>query len=226
MKKLFFITGVAIYSLIHISCTNEENFVYSCNEDLNNWAKENILEIQKMTRKEWKALEEEKKKPAYAAFTKQQRITFWEEKFKELKTLNWSEEEWKHIEKLQEFTKNHHEFFSGKKLTDDQSDELHAFCYSWCKEAMDRFGWSELSCAAIVASGEEVKSKNEPMSKGSNDPIIIDDPDRTPNCSCHAGNILFTTCFNGEVCEETDCIGSSPGCGFILWEDCNGLCIY
>lgn len=76
-----------------------------------------------------------KKKAAYGALKKEQRINFWNRKFDNVLTLNWSQEEQKHILKARNFVMEHQDYFSGKDLTDEQQNIVDLFCYEWSEIA-------------------------------------------------------------------------------------------
>ena len=180
------------------------------------WAKENISTIQKMSRNEWNQLEAKKKRAAYVGFTQQQRIKFWHEKLEELKSLDWTQEELAHIMLVGKFIDEHNEFFLGKKLTDEQSDNLYRFCYTWIQEGIEKFGWTKATAVSIIGTGNAVTDKG-----GGYTP----DPGSDEECECHANNIAYTLCIAGrEQCDKADCISTSTGCGFFWSEECNGLC--
>lgn len=45
-----------------------------------------------MTRSEWKNLNEDVKRGCFVAFTQEQKIEFWRDKFNEILELNWNQE--------------------------------------------------------------------------------------------------------------------------------------
>ena len=104
-------------------------------KNVNMWVLENIEKIQTMKMEEWKALPSSKKKAAYGALKKEQRINFWNRKFDNVLTLNWSQEEQKHILKARNFVMEHQDYFSGKDLTDEQQNIVDLFCYEWSEIA-------------------------------------------------------------------------------------------
>lgn len=225
MKKLFYLF-MFVMAATFCGCSQDSEPVYSCNEAINEWTKENLEAIQQMTRSDWNQLAESQKGSAYGAFTQDQKICFWLEKLEEVKSLGWSDNELRHLDLIKKFINNHKALFGCKKLTDDQSDELHYFCYSWIQKGIEDFGWSEKTAISIIGIGNVVLDKEGTilMSTGS-DHLI--DGDGKVFCHCHAGNILFTSCTSGRtLCESSDC--KTPDfnhCGFFLAEECNGICM-
>ncbi len=222
MKKcILLLFSIACYAMI--SCNQEVNSVYSCDKMVNEWAKSNLEEIQTMSRTDWNLLDEEKKRAAYRVFSFQQRICLWEEKFNEIRNMNWSEEELKHIEKAYSFLMSHLSFLSDKELSDEESDELHRFCYLWIKEGMEKIGWTEEIPLSIIATCNSLQNKEGEIIIRTPLPFV-DEPSETPNCNCHANNLFFHMCGANSSCDDTDCDGASNGCGFFWTESCNGRC--
>ena len=90
MKRISLLLSGGLFFLILIlmSC-NQDDIVYSCNEEVNQWAKENLDGLRTMSREDWKGLSDNKKIAAYRAFNQEQRITFWKDKFAAVKMLDW-----------------------------------------------------------------------------------------------------------------------------------------
>ena len=220
MRKKPFLLLFALF--LFMACTQDDESVYSCDETMNNWVKQNMFQIRLMTRSDWKLLEDSKKIPAYRAFSTKQKIDFWHQKFEEVKNLKWTSDELKHIKSAENFLNNHLDFFENRKLTDNQSDELDMFFYSWLQQGMKDFGWSQSVGLAIVASGEVITD-----TKGG---IILKTPspgnneEEIPNCQCHAGN-SFTVCGQYSSCEDVECLSGYDGCGWLLFQECNGRCV-
>ena len=217
--KLFALCTV----LIFVACEQESESVYSCNKNVNEWAKLNITEIQQMSRQNWIELHDTLKLAAYRAFTPEQKHQFWKEKFQEVKSLDWSQEEIAHISKAENYLDEHSDFFSHE-LTDDEIDNLETFFYSWQKEGIEKFGWTNQTAISIAGTGlpisEEEKNNNIPPSKSNSN--------KSEDCHCNI-KILSDFCntagFLGE-CISYNCEESTWGCGWIWFEDCNGICIY
>lgn len=75
-KNLFyvFISNISAFGVS--SCSDQDDMVFSCDESVNLWAKENIAEIREMNRAEWKTLPASKKRAAYVAFTRNKKSHF------------------------------------------------------------------------------------------------------------------------------------------------------
>lgn len=217
MKKFYYLSMVC-FILSVVSCSDDET-VYSCDKNVNMWVLENIEKIQTMKMEEWKALPSSKKRAAYGALKKEQRINFWNRKFDNVLTLNWSLEEQKHILKARNFVMEHQDYFSGKDLTDEQQNIVDLFCYEWSEIAQNKYGWSKDTIIAIIASLDDMNEDKRLTRSG-----IIDDPfDQNytdSNCNC---NKKYDFCGMTSVCVDERCT-ATPYCGWFLLSQCNGRC--
>lgn len=215
MKNLF-LSPLKLFVLICFASCSQEDISYSCNKDIDYWVKDNINKICSMDINEWYNLDDTLKIPVYRAFTPVQRIDFWNERFKRVKSQKWSKRELSHIEKAESFLNSHLHFLSKNRLTDDELDELDIFGYQWMKEGIEQFGWTPQIGNLIIGTGFTVPPKG----------AKAEEPHDIPVCQCHAKNYLFHSChleYSG--CHEIECEdNSSFGCGFFLLEECNGMC--
>jgi hypothetical protein len=201
-----------LFSHLFTAC-NYEDIVYSCDESTNNWVIENLQEIKSMTRDDWKSLDIEKLKPAYRAFTQDQRVKFWLEKMKEIKNLRWTEKELQHIEKIEEFISKHQDFFSGERLTDEQSDVYDLFFYTWQQYAINELGWSNRVCISMAGSGLSITD-----TLGN----ALKKPYPPQNCHC---NVDHDFCeYYVSPCIKGNCEPSNMGCSWLWLSECDGLC--
>ena len=124
MRNVYFLCVTAL--TIMVSCSSDE-LTYSCDREINQWVKDNIESIQQMDRSDWLSVSGEMSIATYRAFTYQQRIRFWQDKFTEVKQLPWEDNELRHIELAENFIALHPYFFNSKQLTEEQNDELDLF---------------------------------------------------------------------------------------------------
>lgn len=205
-----------------LSCSQQDEVIYSCDETVNDWVQDHLTEIQQMNRENWLHVNDQVSIAVYRAFTADQRINFWRAKFEEVKNMSWSKDELMHIQMAENFVNSHLHFFSGEPLTDDQLDELESFFYKWQNEAMENLGWKKEVGLSIVATGNSLKNtKGEiiPLFSDRNDVMSVSAESK---CNCNAGADF---CFNVPgPCEESSCEEYSPGCGWLMLMACNGLC--
>lgn len=81
------------------SCTQTDELMFSCDKGIDNWVKDNISDIQEMSRAEWNKLSYSEQIAVFRAFTPEKKFAFWAEKFEELKQLPWTPAELAHIER-------------------------------------------------------------------------------------------------------------------------------
>ena len=152
MKKKLILIIVLTASIL--SCTEEK--VYSCNEDVNEWVISNLSSVKEMSRTDWIKLDDIQKQAVYNAFSPEQKVKFWEEKFTETKQMDWSPEELSHIIEAEDFFKTHKHFFY-KKLTDEDLNELELFAYLWVKKGVEVLGWMDKVGLSIIATGDSLQ---------------------------------------------------------------------
>lgn len=225
-KNLFyvFISNISAFGVS--SCSDQDDMVFSCDESVNLWAKENIAEIREMNRAEWKTLPASKKRAAYVAFTPQQKISFWKEKLTNVMSMDWTKEEQAHIKLVYDFVNEHPDFFGGDGLTGEQLNVLDLFFYKWVDVAQNEFGWDMKLIAAIAAYGGdfEIDASTKGRKRVVTD-IFDDRLDDMNSCHCNTGMLSDFCNVTGEgMCEDVKCEGSDWGCGWIWLDDCNGRC--
>lgn len=226
MKKKLIFTLIAFTGILFLtSCSDQDEITYSCNEAVDTWTKSNIAKIQNMNRTAWKALPAEKKRAAYRAFTPEQKVTFWKDKFTGILALNLTKEEREHIKLVYDFIIEHQDFFNNRRLTDEEKNTLDLFFYKWITIAQQEFGWDMKLLVAIAASGEDFNIR-----RGNNGILYSNDFDPSINvndkdCHCNTGPVSdFCNVASQGLCEKTDCIKTNYGCGWIWLGDCNGRC--
>lgn len=225
--KVFYAFIVFVGLLCIISCSEQDEIVYSCDDAVNTWVKNNIDEIRCIDRPQWKRLPALKKRAAYIAFAPQQKIAFWKEKLTDVMALDLTEEERNHVRLVYDFVVEHSDYFLKKEgLTDKEKNILDLFFYKWAEVAQSKFGWDMKLVAAIAASGDDVEVK-----RTSSGTLYYDDlfnPDISKGSkSCHCNTGFFSDFCNvtGEgECEDVECEGSNFGCGWIWMGSCNGRC--
>lgn len=217
LKKI----GIAsLFGIIMCACTNDEP-QYSCNPEVEKWVKEHVNEIQSMTRSEWLDSDAEYSIPIYRAFTSEQRIIFWREKFQELKKLPWSNGERDLIIEAESFFENHLTMFGPENPSEVQLDQAEEFFYKWSEKGQKGFGWSDDLIRSMVVTGDK----------------LIDTTGRVYKSAKSAGNVLSSTseacncnqnswftCSHQQACNPANCSESLSGCGFLMAWECNGMC--
>ena len=215
------------------SCSGDTDPVYSCDKTIDSWVRNHIEEIQKMDRSDWLIMDDKLKAASFRAFTQGQKIDFWKEKLAEVMALDWNEDELEHIQKVSDFIDTHTAFFGDIPLSDEQNNELDLFFYQWATYAFEKLKWEKRTVYAIACTGLQLLSKNgdigiipsiaeeaEKMTKSS-------EQQKIPDCDCHLSAWNLMACapqiFWG--CEESECDDEPKGCGWLLGQACDGLCV-
>ena len=212
------------------SCTQEEE-MYSCNPEVDNWVKENKDLIRRMTRSQWCELDYQVSTASYTAFTQSQKIDFWMEKLEEVKKLDWATEELAHIQKVEDFISTHPEFFGDEKLSEKELDDVETYFVKWTKYGKRHFGWSNKTAMAIVCTGFKMIDKNGNMqipqngtrSRMTANAVMSSSVEF--NCNCNKDS--YFTCIMDPLgsCDDSSCKWDGrDGCGFLMLEECDGTC--
>lgn len=212
----------AIAFMMLISCS-QEDLTYSCNKQVDEWIKEHLTAIHQMTRADWIQIDGSFGVSVYRAFTKEQKLQFWREKFEKVKLLPWAEKEILHIEEAESFVNEHAYYFSDDPLKEDEIEELEVFYYRWSNKAKEELGWTDQISMAIIGTGYDLKNTygelDLPKTSLSNSVMTLSP--ETTDCDCSV-KVDFCGLYN-LICEDTNC-ETGKGCGVLWLMDCTGKC--
>lgn len=224
LSILFFIIGM-------VSCSNEDERSYSCNREVDAWVKNHLVEIQSMDRIDWLNVDNNLKIATFRAFTKKQKIEFWNDKLTQALDLDWNKEEKTHIIEVINFINSHSEFFASNKLTEDQENVLELFFYNWMNYSIDTLKWDKKIVYALVCSGYPLKDKtgilDTHLTIENNIERLTANSENEPElmCNCRIDHLL--ACFpNTNIeCKDIECYEDNKlGCGWIWLQACTGRC--
>lgn len=226
MKKQFVLIVCAILCAFAASC--QDDLLYSCNPEIDKWAKENLADIQKMTRSDYLKFDISYQTAAYAAFTQEQKQSLWEGKVRELLTYDdWTESERNHIEKLLVYAQEN-KWAYDDNLSEENEAVADMTAYRWREYAKETLNWNDDMINVITRSPHKVvkgvKDGVETFSLALTYPKDMGNKktrsDERPDCNC-----LGQTCGPGYYC-LAGCKVVIKGCGAI-WkkEDCTGHCV-
>lgn len=230
MKKKCYYLVLIIVSFC--SCQQDE-IIYSCDPQINDFIRSNISEIQEMSRMDFLRVDRDLQPAIFSAFTVDQKQSIWLQKFQEVLSLNWSNKERLHIEKLVRFVSEKHCFENPEFY----EDSISIFSYKWVKYARMELKWTDQTIYNMVYDpGTVIKNeKNELVllerniigrkSMGVVDRIKSRDentPPPTVKCTC---NVSANDCGSTGImtCKKWNC-SAIRGCGFIGLEVCDGGC--
>ena len=227
MKNLIYLFGFFMALLIS-SCSQDEVF-YSCNEEEDAFVKDNLKEVQKMTRGEWLESSQDLKLPMYRAFTAEKKQQFWKEKIeKVMNGYDWTEEELSHLVKLYDAINEHKCWFvDEKRMSENELEEFELHGYRWTEYAKNELLWSDRLVGSIVYIGEDIEIVDkEPIVKSitfvSKRRIRSAKESLFGDCNCTYRSDMFCPggCKEGPgICDKTE-----TGCGYLLGSPCTGFC--
>ena len=229
MKRKVLFVFALIATLFSVSCSQEDDIRYSCDEAVDSWVKRKLPEIRSMSREQWKELDPDIGLAAYRAFTPEQRIEFWKEKFAEVKALPWTEEELLHIQQAEDYTFSCGFLSLDRELTDKEKDELNLFFYKWAKFAEKDLGWEPQLIYAIVASGYSLNEEKTGLSMNntfSSKRILSPTKENYGNCNCNSTSIIECGGTLSHDCRNLPCNTSRWGCGVLWMFSCDGFCLF
>lgn len=216
MRKLIILAVILTVVFVY-SCNKEEQEVYSCDKELNEWAHKNVRVIRSMSREAWLQLDEQYKRPAFNALTPEQKLDFWKSKLTEVMTsFDWNDMEMEHLMKLYTYFVEHPDLYTEESLNDSVvNDQFARFCYRWKNDAMIDLDWTEEQIYAIAYTGNRMMNKDggfQVVQKRRTLNLKESAPDETCNCNYAEEN----NCTRDLKCKEVQ------GCGFANRATCNG----
>ena len=215
------------------SCSQEEE-IYSCDEAVNDWVKDNLFDIQKMTRSDWLNLDENVKQAAYVAFTPEQKQTFWLEKMQEVLLLGWNEVEKVHLESLYKMILDNPQWFSlGFSENKHELEKFELFTYKWVEYAKDDLEWDDILIFSITVYKYKLLDKTgrldinlatlTPSVRLKNGSEAVGEGGKVLRCNCIQAN---NDCPNqNETCAQyPKTCRHKYGCGYFSLGTCDGYC--
>lgn len=211
--------------IIFTGCQQEDDKVYSCNKEINSWVKNNLSAIQKMESNEFLAIDIQRQRGIYNAFSAEQRQSQWILKIKEALKMEWSEAEKEHLKKILSKITLTSSYFDTQ-LSEDEKDEFKVWTYKWIKYAEESLGWSPKLVQSMIGMPHRLLNKKGELAVAK---ISLNKKTReeTPSCDCEPGS--------NDCDEVTQAFGCIPGyldhckdtnvsCGLWWLSPCTGLC--
>lgn len=161
VKKIIFTLCVAAATTLSvISCSKEE--IYSCDPVVNKWTKSNLETIHSMTRSSLLRMADESyQKSALAAFTPEQKINVWLEKFTESLNFDWTEAEREHIQRLITMIDTNRDWYdSDLNENEEKLNRYDLATYEWTDYARETLKWSNKLIYGIAYTPLPLKDKS------------------------------------------------------------------
>lgn len=220
MKIKFLCVCAILFCALMGSCSSDDT-IYSCDEEMDSWVKENLADIQNMDRAAWLKLEEEYKRPVLSAFTTEQRQLFWTQKLEEVLELDWNNEEKAHLVKLKNAIEGNPQWFAKhSEINENELDLLEVFIYSWEDDAREMLKWDNNIIGSILYQGNKVIDMTGNIEKNHSATPKLRYSGQECNCTNDWGcDGSGNNCNNSASCDKT-----SSGCGPFGRYKCTGKC--
>jgi hypothetical protein len=228
--KIFFkkpvLTLLFIGILSMVACKKEKQF--SCDPEINSWAKENADRFQVITREQLATLPIELAQAAYRTLSPEKKFELWNEKF-DIVYTQWDAPVRKMIDDARThmsiiwfdpesgaIDKDYLESWENIMLTEwmDSTNYYLSFCTIYTEEELNALEYSsgnrDLSWVKVPSKLKEkyLSSKTQPGDGGSK------------VCTCKYN----FSCGADETCTDHDCNHTIEGCGWAWLESCQKKC--
>jgi lipoprotein len=232
MNKLF--KGVMLVCFFTLFSCQQDEMLYSCDPEVNEYIKSNLSDIQTMSRNRFLEIERDLQPSIFNAFTPEQKQLIWIEKFQNILSLRLTNKEKKHIELLIQYINENRLYFEEPKAYED---DIAIFAYKWTQYAMNVLMWDKEIIYNIVYDPSTVVQDSQNrfiipeenthtmrvgITSGRLKTRTEQDPPPSVKCSCNTGvDDCGTTGLM--TCKKWDCI-AIYGCGFLFQAVCDGGC--
>jgi hypothetical protein len=216
IKLLLFLL---LISFTNIGCEND--ICYSCDTEIDAWAKNNIESLKLLSRNELVLLTSEKQKAAFRTFTPEKRKQLWTDKLKQIKSLNFSKKELNHLKKIEIFLTQY-------DFSNELSRQEEIYLKSWFEEGQQKFNWNIYFLVSGFASLDNaVLSKTEFQKEFSKEFTTLSSnlnefEGQEDSCDCR-WDITCQLAGLGD-CSDGGCEDSAFGCGFMFMQSCTNDC--
>ena len=226
--KVRFLFLVMLLSSALYACSPEQDRMFSCDDNIEAWIRENLEEIRTFSRAQFlrtAGWDREWEISLLMAVTTEQRRHFWMEKMEETLRLEWSERERAHIQSMIDFAKIMDIF----DFTKDPPREVEIFEYKWINYALEELGWSRHTLYAVAMTLQpftETMQWLEQLLKDNTRQLLENSTNNVSNVNTRSGgNCVCRTSFDCPMSRE--CVHG--GC----WEQrrcapllalCTGVC--
>lgn len=211
-----------LIAFANISCQDET--CYSCDKEVDSWAKENVELLKKMDRIELSKLSNDKQRAAFRTFTPEKRKQLWIAKLKQIKTLNFTDNELNHLKFIEKFISK---YDFSKEMTTEQENLFN----NWFEEGKLKFGWTPyfLVSGFAVLNDDAVLTKKEfqnnyPKLLARDYEEVVDDGSGGIVNDCDCRWDLSCQLSGLGDCTDKGCESTTLGCGALLMQSCTNDC--
>ena len=229
MKKNIFILILA--SILTSSCKKEH--LYSCDSVIDEWVIENYDELKQLNRESLLSLRSNSyRRAAYRTLSIQKKKDIWKDKYLELEKLDWTIQEWLHIQKIYSLILLDEEVSILNMDHIENNDSLLIQIYRWEEYARENLKWTKKQIYAICYTPEIVLNRQGDLYYNiDSDVEVLTRSEYGFGCSCsqissycdileHEGpDYTYCKTPNGGSCVP------SEGCGLFWLFTCDGMCL-
>ncbi len=224
IMKRFFLKAVPLLILfISTSCSNDE-LIYSCDAEVDKWAKSNLELLKTMEVSEFLTLETEAQRASFRAFSPEQRLRVWINKMDQVLTLEWNDIEKEHIRLLKSiFIEN--AIVYSLEATEEDKDAFRVLGYKWVKYATEVLDWDPRLVGAIAGNPNILLNKQGTL-KIENNGLTKVKTRSEKTCDCNDDYWIWHDCGVYKSCGwgGNDCDKTFMGCGLSWLDPCVALC--
>ncbi|WP_029904859.1 bacteriocin fulvocin C-related protein [Prevotella sp. 10(H)] len=218
LSILLVLCGLGLFS-----CSGDDEY-YSCDPEANEWAKDNLDDIRKMTRSEWLNVDVGLQRAAYVAFVPDQKKNFWMQKMDEALKLNWNEKEKAHLKEIQNYLSRNINFST------ETTKEENIFIYKWIEYAREELGWTDKIIYALIFDGRFLINTEGDLKVDFQKTTTLKTMGEQ-DCDCNydavftkCSNMIGFKCYKGGLDPKNPCREKKKGCGAFWNSPCDGEC--
>ena len=223
MKLKFISVCLLLLSIGLFSCSQDDE-IFSCDKDANQWVKSNLAEIKQMTNADFLKIGNlVYQRAAFNALSQNQRQSLWIEKLINVLKLDWTEQESQFIESLLEFVKTNPFIFS-KEHDPKDLEKVEIEYYRWGEYAYEELKWERKLLAAVVGTPHNLSGNKEIELNLKSFPTAKNESEAKCECSQGIGDFcmqFWTMCC---IPINSGCDKVESDCGWFWGQECNGLC--
>ena len=204
-----------LVALAFLSCSNEEDICYSCDENIDAWVKEKRDSFENITYSQFLEYDGDKQRAIFRSLSATKKKDLWLDRMTDLKTAFTSKKDIEIINFVENILLN--ELTYSDLFTDELYLNYEKQIVNLAKEA----NWSRVQ---VVLSFSSFNSIYENKSLD-DDPAIVDaGPDLGQGQDCHCKWGYFSCMGDNKCDKKSKCEETESGCGLLWLQDCNGYC--
>lgn len=178
-----------------------------------------------LSREDWLKLPDSLKIPVFRTFSDSSKLNFWREKHIELMSMDWTNEEKEHIDKMYNYLYSNVNIFEHYTNSDAEilaTDLMNKF-EDWYNDSKNKLGWDLATIYAIVGTGDRVTDEFLRDLRGA---ITVTDRYNGGGylCDCNSSALCVFWRMGYKCNKRANCNVSKSGCAPFWLYECNGSC--